>query len=139
MSARTGNARAGFSALEALIAAAILGLALAPLLDLQRQSVRAAARYDAAREALSLQRSALDVLTSVNPMIEPSGRRVLTDQLSFEWVASPLTRTTPSVGYLRPEGGFDVALFRLNVRIFRNRTLATTFSTEQIGWRKTDQ
>ena len=47
MSARTGNARAGFSALEALIAAAILGLALAPLLDLQRQSVRAAARYDA--------------------------------------------------------------------------------------------
>jgi type II secretory pathway pseudopilin PulG len=139
MSARTGNARAGFSALEALIAAAILGLALAPLLDLQRQSVRAAARYDAAREALSLQRSALDVLTSVNPMIEPSGRRVLTDQLSFEWVASPLTRTTRSVGYFRPEGGFDVALFRLDVRILRNRTLATTFSTEQIGWRKTDQ
>ena len=131
------KARAGFSALEALIAAAILGLALAPLLDLQRQSMRAAARYDAAREALSMQRSALEILTSVNPMAEPMGQRALSGQVALAWVARPLSRPTRSVAYSQPQGEFEIALFRLDVRIIRNRTLLTTFSTEQIGWRRT--
>jgi hypothetical protein len=70
-------------------------------------------------------------------MAEPMGQRALSGQVAFAWVARPLSRPIRSVGYLQPEGEFDIALFRLDVRILRNRTLLKTFSTEQIGWRRT--
>jgi len=127
--------RRGFSALEALIAAAILGLALAPLLDLQRQSARESARMETMRLALVAQRSAYDILTTVNPMLEPVGARTLASGVVIEWRAAPISRTVRALGYLNTEGEFDVALYRLNVLIRKGDAPIRTFVIEQSGWR----
>lgn len=126
----------GFSALEALIAAALLGVALAPLLDLQRQSFRAAARVEAAQAAVSAQRTALDLLTSVNMMMEPVGRRLISERFAMEWRARPLTRPIPGVGYLASDGGFDTALYAVDVRVLDGAREVTAFNVEQMGWRR---
>lgn len=128
--------QAGFSALEALIAAAILGVALVPLLDLQRQTFKAAARVEAAQEAVSAQRSALDLLTSVNPMLEPVGRRPVSERMAIEWRAQPVSRVIPGVGYLSADGGFDAALYQMDVRVLSGGRQLTRFQVEQLGWRR---
>lgn len=127
--------RAGFSALEALIAAAILGLVMIPLLDLQRQADRDARRFETMRTALLAQRSAMDLLTSVNPMLEPVGRRDLSTGVAMQWRAAPISRRVRSIGYLNAEGDFDVALYRLEVEILQSNRPIATFSFEQEGWR----
>lgn len=128
--------QAGFSALEALIAAAILGVALAPLLDLQRQTFKAAARVEAAQAAASAQRSALDLLISINPMLEPAGQRAISERTTVTWRATPLSRVTPGVGYLSADGGFDAALYTLDVRVAQDGRVVTAFTVEQMGWRR---
>lgn len=126
----------GFSALEALIAAALLGVALAPLLDLQRQSFRAAARVEAAQAEVSAQGTALDLLTSVNVMAEPAGRRLISERFAMEWRARALTRVIPGVGYLAADGGFDTALYAVDVRVLDGAREVAAFQVEQIGWRR---
>jgi len=130
------RAQSGFSALEALIAAAILAVALVPILDMRRQSLREEAHYEAVRARISAQRSAIAVLTSVNPMAEPVGARGLSDDTTLRWRARPLTRPIRSTAHLSADGDFDVALYEVTATVNRNDASIASFSIELIGWRK---
>jgi hypothetical protein len=87
------------------------------------------------RLGLIAQRSAIDLLTSVNPMEEPDGRRTLSPTLAIEWRAEPISRTVPALGYLNQDLGIDVALYRIQVRVIRGDRVIHSFEIEKEGWR----
>ena len=128
---------AGFSALEALIAAAILAVALVPLLDMQRQAARQATRLEALQVALSAQRSAIDLLTTINPMAEPVGARAITETLTMRWRAVALTPAKRGVSYLAGPAQVQAALYRIEVTVEAEGQPIRTFEIDQVGWAPT--
>jgi len=128
----------GLSVIEALIAIAILGVALLPLLDLQTQVVRETQRSSAHARELSATRNALAVIEEVNPMLEPAGVRALSEGVTLRWASAPLSRVVRSVGAETADGAFDVALYRLDVVVDDEAARPVAFSVEHLGWRRRD-
>ena len=126
----------GFSVIEALVGVAILGIALAPLIELQTGVTRQSQRQAALEEQLVTQRNALVVLRDINVMEEPDGRRELTGGRRLFWTATPLTPDTRSLRFLGGEGNFEVALFEVHAEVREPRRPAIRFSIEQLGWHR---
>ncbi len=134
---RTRAGEAGFSILDVLIAVAILGVALVPLLQLQGLSAREAGRQAALREEARATRNALAILREINPAREPVGRRALGGDEIMTWRARPLAAWRGAIGQSVADSAFEAALFELDVDIrdARGRTIAR-FTTETPGWRE---
>ncbi len=123
--------QSGFSAMEALVAVAIVAVAMVPLASLQGQVSRDAARQQAEQARLASERSALVLLRAVNPMQEPSGIRELGGGLVLHWTARPISEAAPTNA-----GGFDVALYRIEAQIQDSgRRPLANFAVDQVGWR----
>jgi general secretion pathway protein I len=125
------GAQAGFSVIEALVAVAIIAIALLPLAALQGQVSRAAAQQQTLQLRLAAERNALAVLKEVNPMREGEGVRDLGGGRTLRWTAVPISETAPNRA-----GGFEVALYRLEVQIAdANGAAVSMLTLDQVGWR----
>lgn len=128
-------AQSGFSAMEALVAVAIVAIAMVPLASLQGQVSRDAARQQSTQTRLAAERSALVLLRAVNPMQEPSGTRGLGGGVSLRWTAHAISETAPTNA-----GGFNVALFTIDAEILDSEGASLArFSVDQVGWRAQTQ
>ncbi|MFT3727222.1 MAG: prepilin-type N-terminal cleavage/methylation domain-containing protein [Terricaulis sp.] len=127
---------AGFSVIETLVAVAILAIALIPILMIQTQTSRASLRETAARSAITDQQNALAALRDINPMQQPSGSIVLSDDRAITWRATPLSPVTQTLARAGAQTSFDAALYRLNVEVQdKHGTRLQSFLLDQMGWR----
>ena len=127
------GAQSGFSAIEALVALAIIAVALVPLTDLQTQIVRGHSRQREIREQAAMQQNALAVLRDINLMAAPDGARLIGENLTLRWRATPLSRVVRSTRAGEGDGDFNVRLYRVAVEVSGPRS-AASFSVDQVGW-----
>lgn len=128
----------GFSALEALLAVAILGVGLSGLLGWRMDLARQHARMDVIARDVSAQRNALALLREINPMATPVGATAVSPGVQLRWRATTISAVTRSVAYPAGDGDFDVALYRIDATIMRTEEPALTFSVDRLGWRRRD-
>ena len=132
-----GSSRYGFALLEAIVAIAVLAATLVPIFGLVSASLNNAFRLSQAELRAELEMSALEVIYSVNPMIQPKGQIAL-PPYRVEWTANRATPDVDSVNFPRNIGLYVVALFNTDV-IVRDGTgsVLTQFSLVQIGYKRT--
>jgi general secretion pathway protein I len=125
----------GFSVIEALVAVAIIGIAMVPIVSMQTQMIRQYQRQQALQEQLAAQRNALALLREINVMAEPSGRRGLAQGRALAWQAVPISAPQRSIRFLAGEGDFTVSLYRVDavVRGADGRRIAV-MTIDQLGW-----
>lgn len=133
MTARRSGER-GFSVIEALVAVAILGFALASLLGWRTSLLRQHERLQSVETDITAKRNALAVLTEVNPMAAPEGRLDISPGVALTWRATPLTPVRRSAAYPAGDGDHDVALYRMDVTLVRAGGAPIRFSIERVGW-----
>jgi len=133
----TGKARFGFALLEAIVAIAVLAATLVPIFGLVSASLNNAFRLSQAELRAEMEMSALEIIYSVNPMIQPKGQIAL-PPYRVEWAASRATPDVDSVNFPRNIGLYAVALFNTDV-IVRDGAggVLTQFSLIQIGYKRT--
>lgn len=127
----------GFSVLEALVAVAIAGAVLVPIVGVQIEFTRQHQRQVALQKSILAKRNALAVLGSVNVMAEPRGRRTLADDYELSWTARPVVREKRSLRFLAGEGDFMVGLYQVRATITDDRQdPVASLEVEKLGWRR---
>lgn len=132
---RRFSREAGLSTIEVLVAVAVLGLALAPLVMVQGQIARTHARYEETYARSTLQRNALAMLQDMNPMQTSTGQIALDAENTLRWTSRPLSDVARGSDHPIGDGAFDVALYQVDAEIIGpNAGVRLRFSTERVGW-----
>lgn len=127
----------GLSTLEALVAVAVLGMALIPILAFQTQISQAYGRYNTLRERSELERNALAALRDLNPMERPDGRMSLGESQTVTWTSHPITIESRNTAYPVGDGDFFVAIYRIDaIMVDSVKEQQFSLSFERLGWRK---
>ncbi len=115
----------------------IAAMALAGVLELQRQLADGQRRYERALMVAGLQRDAIALLADVNPMSEPEGSVPLTAGRSVRWTATARSEPTLNTGEVRIGRRFELRLYRLEATIFdRDGSALGVLAFDRVGWRK---
>jgi len=129
----------GFSLIEALVALIIAAMALAGVLELQRQLADGQRRYERALMVAGLQRDAIALLADVNPTATPQGSAPLTAGRSLRWTSTPRTEPTLNTGDVRAGRRFEMRLYRVQVTVLdRDGSAFGLLAFDRVGWRKLD-
>ena len=110
----------GFTLLEAIVALAIIGLALVPLVSYIAQAADALERAgDSNARSLAMQ-SALALMEPVNPIAEPTGQLALDDTTAVSWQSQIVVK--PNDGTLVGSGlaSFRVGFYNVHVDVTHN-------------------
>lgn len=129
----TRRASAGFTLLEAIVAMALFAMAGLALFSWLGTNLIALERVEARQQDLADTRNALALLESVNPLLEPEGSREL-GPLTVRWTSEPVAERREGVG---PSGGltvFDLALYDMQVALWREGQQVHAFSVRRAGW-----
>ncbi len=130
----TSIGAAGFSVLEAIIAIAILAVAFLPLLALQGQMSRTTIALERNAELMSVKRSALAYLQTLNPMRDPKGNLDLGAAV-MHWDARPISPERPVSNKGGGKGRFVVALYDVQVTLTFDGQRTQSFNVHATGWR----
>jgi Tfp pilus assembly protein PilV len=124
----------GFSAIEALVAVAIMAVALIPLFELQRQTVLAHERQTALYDEASATEDALILLRDLNPTLQPSGSLQLAGG-RVQWSSTPISAATET-RRTDPNGrAYMVRRYLVDVVVTSAAAeQRAVFSVEKIGW-----
>lgn len=108
--------RRGFGLLEALVALAILAGTGIALMAWLQSNLNGLTRLQRAQHELELQRGALAVMQTINPMQEPEGERQL-GAATLRWQARPVAAEKPGATPGGVPGPWTLRLYRVEVRI----------------------
>ncbi|PTQ11429.1 hypothetical protein CLG96_08235 [Sphingomonas oleivorans] len=126
----------GFTVIELLVAVVIMAMVLIPVARMQADLSRRHARQAVLLDRFTAMHNALALLRGLNPLAEPSGRRLLAPGLLLQWRATRVSEVRRSLRFLGGEGDFDVALFRIDAQILRSSGgMPMRFAIERLGWR----
>ena len=126
----------GFSALEMLVAVAILAAAFLPILLIQTQMLGAYDRQAGAYERLTLRRNAIAVLADLNPMEAPTGSISIGEGVTLSWRSTALSNEVISAAFPIGDGEFYVVLYKVEVEILsQSANWRDGFTVERVGWR----
>jgi len=127
----------GFSLIEALVALIIAAMALAGVLELQRQLADGQRRYERALMVAGLQRDAMVLLADVNPTATPQGTAPLTAGRSLRWASIARGEPLLNTGAIRAGRRFEMRLYRVRVTILdRDGATLGELGFDRVGWRK---
>ena len=132
---RAGRQR-GFSALESLVALAVLSLAMLPLLDLQSRSARAAASLERSADAITAEHSALALMEVLNPMRDPEGSERI-GRYTLHWAAVPASNERPAYQSDGTPGRFVMRLYTVTYRLDGPGRQGRERQVTTIGWAAT--
>ena len=133
--------RRGFSLIEALVALIIAAMALAGILELQRQLADGQARDQRALELAGLERNAMALTADLNPTATPQGSSAAGRRPQLRLDLDP-ARAGAAQHRLarRPAGAFELRLYRVTVRVLdRGGQPLGQFAFDRVGWRKLER
>jgi prepilin-type N-terminal cleavage/methylation domain-containing protein len=129
--------RDGFSLIEALVALIIASMALAGVLELQRQLGDGQMRYQRVLTLARLERDAMALTADLNPTDQPDGVRSLAGGDSLRWHAEPLGPPALNTGSRQAGRAFELRLYQLTVTLTdQGAQPLGQFAFDRVGWRR---
>ena len=127
---------AGFSLLEGLIAIALLAGTMVAIFALVGSILSSANTVGRSNQTVQVTLNALEVMTTVNPMLQELGKIDL-GIYTVSWKSAATTPVADGVGYPVGVSLYQLALYKTNVRIEGPRgTLLAEFDLRQVGYRR---
>ena len=128
-----GRAQSGFSLLEAIVAMVVMATALLALYAWLSSSTLGLTRAQAQTRALADSRSALALVETINPMLEPSGQRRLGD-IEVSWTTTPVVPRRTGLTRAGQPSLYEVALYDMEVSVRRDGGTEETFALRRAGY-----
>ena len=129
--------RGGFSLIEALVALSIAAMTLMAIFELQIRMVRGQERAAQVLEQTVSQENALVLLSTLNPMDQPSGSVGIPNGDTIRWTSEPHGSPVVAAGFPTGDSFYRVQKFTVTVAIERptgRSPAAITF--DRVGWVK---
>jgi general secretion pathway protein I len=128
--------QSGFTLIEAIVAVAIIGVALIPILAFSSEAALRI-RLIADSNARSLaQQNVMAYLETINPMDEPQGRTTFGD-LEIAWASETLVVPNENLRIGTGLAQFSVGFYRVNVVVSRpSRPGWFDFTARKVGYRR---
>lgn len=123
--------RDGFSIIEVLAAVALISVAIVPLFQFQRTLTDAVVSIERNVEALEISRSALALVSTINPAKSPDG----CDQLgewSVCWASERIAFEADADGFLG-QSSFAIGLYEITITISIG-SYQKVLGVRQLGW-----
>lgn len=125
----------GFTLLEAIVALAILAAGAMALFAAINGALRSLDRAEAAARRDTAGANAIALLETVNPMQRPEGEEPLGDY-RVRWRSDVLAGPTDALTDYYQPSLYEVALYELEVELWRGTTLEDRFALRRAGWRQ---
>ena len=125
----------GFTLIEALIAIAILGAALLPIMALMSQSINQIHKIAESNAKSSAQDSALAIIEPINPMENPSREAELVG-FNMVWSSEQIVPPNNTVQIGAGLAGYKVAFYIVNIEILKNSEPWFSFQVRKVGHRR---
>ena len=131
--ARHPRLQAGFSLLEAIVAMTVMATSLLALYGWLSSSTIALNRVNAQSRALEDARTAVSLIETVNPMLEPRGTREI-EGLTVRWESKPVADRRSGRSRAGSATAFDLGLYDLMVEVMRGSRTVKEFELRRAGW-----
>ncbi|MFL2770093.1 MAG: prepilin-type N-terminal cleavage/methylation domain-containing protein [Rhodospirillaceae bacterium] len=125
----------GFTLLEAIIAIAILGITMMPIMNLLGQSVAQLTFAGQANNRAVATESALAVLDSINPSLTPTGKIQITDTL-ITWDSEILVEPNEIPQMRAGLAGYSVGFYKVTVSVIKEEEPWFTFELRKVGYNR---
>jgi general secretion pathway protein I len=133
---RSASAEAGFTLLEGLVAIALLAGTMFAIFTLVGGVLSSANRVGRSNETAQVTLNALEVMNTVNPMLQETGKIDL-GPYTVSWKSAATTPVADGVGYPVGVSLYQLALYNTNVRIEGPQgTLLAAFDLRQVGYQR---
>ncbi|MFC5343997.1 type II secretion system protein [Brevundimonas staleyi] len=128
--------REGFSLIEALVALAIAAMTLTAIFELQIQMARGQRRAAEALDQVAAQENALAMLSSLNPMEQPSGDIRIPNGDTIRWTSVAQGQPVRAAAFPTGDAGYEVQRFTVTVQIERPSGRSPgPLVFDRVGWR----
>ncbi len=124
----------GFTLLEAIVAVAVLGIALMPLLAFISQSALELRLAGDANARSLAQQNVVSFLETLNPIDQPLGEVDLGD-LHVMWASRQAVPEISNSTMSNGMPGFRLGFYNVTVQVYRNRELWFDFTARKFGFR----
>jgi prepilin-type N-terminal cleavage/methylation domain-containing protein len=130
------RAAAGFTLIETIVALVILSTALIAFYSLLSTLLNSAGRLQAASIAYDRRLNALELATTLNPMLAPQGRFDL-GLYRISWTSQLIDKVRRSSRYPAGQGVYEVALYRVTLA-FPDEASVPPVTVTRLGYRRVD-
>ncbi|MEA2754936.1 MAG: ral secretion pathway protein [Aliidongia sp.] len=126
---------AGFTLLEAIVAIAVLAAALLPLYALISNVSRSAFRVDEANRRAEIETDALNIMSAINPLDQPTGAIDL-GPYAVRWTAQTLIEPIDGSAYPSGISAFRIGLYNAKVDVTApDGRVLVSFPLRMIGYK----
>jgi len=130
-----GHHRAsGFTLLEAIVAIAVIGLALIPIVSFLSLSANALAKAADANARSFTTQAAIAMMEPINPVEEPSGTLELDDQITITWQSQAIVPAPENPTPATSLPAFRVSFHKVRVEVSRNSHVWFDFDMRKVGY-----
>lgn len=130
---RHSSLQSGFSLLEAIVAMTVMATSLLALYGWLSSSTIALKRVHAQSQALEDARTAVALVETVNPMLEPQGTREI-EGITVRWESGPIADRRSGRSRAGSATAFDLALYDMKVEVMRGPRTVKEFHVRRAGW-----
>lgn len=132
---RARSGARGFTLIEAIVAIAIVGIALVPLITFIGQMATALTRAGDVNARSLAQQATIELLETLNPMERPIGEDQVGD-LIIRWESQNVVKPSPSMRVGSGLAGFSVGFYNVAVTVERaGRGPWFTFDMRKVGFK----
>ena len=130
----TRRSQAGFTLLEAIVAIVVLFATLVPLYVLISSLSQSAFKVDQANREAEYETDALNIMSQVNPTLNPAGSIDLGPYV-VNWAAQPVLKPIDGSAYPSGISAFRIGLYQAKVDVVRHDgRVVVSFPLRMIGY-----
>jgi len=133
---RRSGASRGFTLLEAIVAVAIVGISLVPVITFISQMVDAVARAGDSNARSLAQQSVIELLEPLNPLQTPIGDDEIGD-LTVHWESTDIIGPNKDIRIGAGLAGYSIGFYNVTVSVARaDRGPWFSFDLRKVGYRQ---
>jgi prepilin-type N-terminal cleavage/methylation domain-containing protein len=124
----------GFTLIEAIVALAIIGITLIPIMAfITNASRQLSVAADSTQRAFA-QQATLGYVETINPLANPTGEAELTRALQIRWSSQEVVPPSIEPRPGSKAGDMKVGIYRLDISVIRNEKEWFTYSVRKMGF-----
>jgi prepilin-type N-terminal cleavage/methylation domain-containing protein len=134
MTIQTNKSSNGFTLLEAIVALAIIGMTIIPVMSFLGQSAQQLTFAAESNLRTSAQQTVLAYLETLNPQLSPQGEAPLSQTLTIRWSSTPLVAPNSEYRVGGRLGTYNLGFFQVDVDVLRDGQDWFQFQVRKLGF-----